>query len=136
MYHPPIRAKFSKSWCRPLLGLSVTDAADHLGVSLRQNASTLVSSAVQTGLTGQVTTNFSEIGILLQSKGRQVAPRLETIGLSRYFAMMTENAHALSPDELRRRLQPFCENTVSIDWRCLVRQRAAMCVRTVTLICW
>lgn len=34
---------------------------------------------------------------------------LETIGLSRYFAMMTKNAHTLSPAELCRRLQPFCE---------------------------
>ena len=35
--------------------------------------------------------------------------RLATIGCSRYPTIMLNHAPALSPDELRRRLRPFCE---------------------------
>ena len=35
--------------------------------------------------------------------------RLATTGCSRYSTTMLKHAPALSPDELRRRLRPFCE---------------------------
>ena len=35
--------------------------------------------------------------------------RLATTGCSRYSTTMLNHAPALSPDELRRRLRPFCE---------------------------